>query len=262
MLNLKNVSREDLYSVPLPNPTESYVPISNKRLITTLDTMVRDHGLKIEREEFSTTKTGQVMIGKIQLVTPDSPEIGMMMAVGNSYNKMRRVSVASGAVVFACLNGMFRGEYVKMRKHTGTISDDLESMIDSALVTIGGNFVELVKDAELMKGYQIDRKVAAELLGDMYINYQIMNSVQLNLVKKQMKFSENFRMVEPSEFTLWNLYNNVTESLKSSHPLNYVSAHRNLHSYVTRFMGEQETSDYDLMTQEFEEMEELIENED
>lgn len=253
MRELRNVLREDLYSVPLPQSTETYVPISNKRLITTLESMVIDSGFKIEREEYSTSKTGQVMIGRIHLATPDHPEIGMMMAVGNSYNKSRKLHIASGAVVFACLNGMFKGEYVKARLHTGNISNDLEGVIAQAIDTIQQNYQSLVVDADRMKEFQIDRKVAAQLLGDMYINHQIMSSTQLNIIKRQMKFNENFRMVEPSEFTMWNLYNNVTESLKLTHPLNYVAAHKNLHAYVSQYMGAV-SDDYDQMMAEFEEV--------
>lgn len=254
MSKLKEVSREDLFAVSLPQATDTYVPISNRRLITTFDSMVADHGFEVTSEQFSMTANGQIMLGKFHVKSPGE-EIGIMLAVGNSYNKSRRVTVAAGGVVFACLNGMFKGEYVQMRKHTGAIKDDLELIIQAGLETANHNYIQLLEDAETMKKFQIDRRIAAQIVGDMYFNHRIMNSTQLNIIKDNMKFSRNFRMVEPGEFTMWNLYNNITESLKTSHPLNYLAAHRNLHAYVENYMGIGDP--YDEMIYEFEALEAL-----
>lgn len=232
MRGLKEVSREDLFAVPIPTRTQTYVPISNEKLIRSAESIVQDFGYTIEREEYQVTRSGRVMIGKWYLGT-DHSEVGKMLALGNSYDKSRSIAIAAGANVFACTNGMFKGEYLSKRKHVGNIIQNLEEVIRTVVGAVENNYRTLIQDMETMKRLRLDRTTTAQLLGDMYFNHKIMNATQLGIIKKELDFSKNFRMVEPGEFTMWNLYNNVTEALKTTHPVNYIAAHRNLHTYVT-----------------------------
>lgn len=214
---------------------------------------LKEFGYAITTEEYRTTGNGNIMIGKLVLKS-DSDQIGKMLAIGNSYNKQRRVSIASGAVVFACLNGMFAGDFVSQRRHMGKVEEDLNTIILNAVTALEDNYQSLVSDSERMSEIYLTRREVGEIVGDMYMNHQIITATQLGIVKKQIQFSENFRMIEPSEMNLWNLYNNVTESLKTSHPVNYIRSHKNLHSFMmSRVRPETEP-----VYEEFEEMEELI----
>lgn len=48
--------------------------------------------------------------------------------------------------------------------------------------------------------------------------------------------SKNFNLITSNEFTAWDLYNAVTESLKKSHPTTYISDHSNSCVFKTLFV--------------------------
>ena len=61
----------------------------------------------------------------------------------------------------------------------------------------------------------------------MFINDNLITSTQLNIIKKEILYSENF--IDP---TLWSFYNHCTEALKVAHPAEVLQSHIKLHDYV------------------------------
>lgn len=249
------LKKEDLYTIPVPQRTETYVPISNESLISTVNEKLSDYGYKVTKENYQVAAKGSIMIAKYSVHT-ESDEIGMMLAFGNSYNKSRRVSLAAGGEVFICSNGMIKGDYVQLHKHVGNIDVNLEALVEGAVLTMKTKHNELLQDSKILKEYRFaDREELAALIGRMYLNQNFLTSTQLNIVKRQIRFSDHFRMVNPEELTAWNLYNNITESLKIAHPANYIYSHKVLHDtllgYVSPGRGEVLDLEAELLAEEF-----------
>ncbi|HAH22473.1 MAG TPA: hypothetical protein DCL77_01680 [Prolixibacteraceae bacterium] len=245
MSKISLLKKEELFQIPVPKGTATYVPISNKGLISTVDARLSDYGFKVCSEQFQTAESGQIMIAKYGIQS-ENDEIAMMLAFGNSYNKTRKVSIAAGGQVIICCNGMVKGDFVSMRKHNGSISYDLNSLIEDAIQSMGIKHSSLLEDTKQLKEYQFNnRKEFISLIGDMYFNHQFLNTVQLNIIKREIQYSEHFAMLTPNQLTAWNLYNNVTEALKVAHPTEYISSHKALHALMMDYVRPQKVENID-----------------
>ena len=51
----------------------------------------------------------------------------------------------------------------------------------------------------------------------------------MSIIKKELQFSKNFRHLGDTAFTAYDLYNHITESLKTSSALHYINDHVKTH---------------------------------
>jgi hypothetical protein len=163
------------------------------------------------------------------------PEFGLEMMFGgkNSYDKSMAAALVAGASVMICTNGVIGGDMITFkRKHTGTIQEELIAQTTEGIVKMRDGFNNLVLEVDLMKDYGLTPRQKAELLGVMYFEENMVSPNQLSIIKKEMNESEYFR-----GDSLWDLYNNVTQSLKSSHPLSHIEDHIKLHRFMTSVAG-------------------------
>jgi len=124
---------------------------------------------------------------------------------------------------------MISGEMQFLRKHTGEVVKELNTKIVNTINQLDDHFNKMVEHSQRMKEIYVDTKASAELAGRLFIEEQILNTTQLNTLRKEI--------LEPSfdEFKnedLWSFYNNTTYALKNSHPTNYIDNHIKLHEFV------------------------------
>lgn len=216
-----------LKSVPVPAKTNSYSPVSHSLIIDTIGEGLKDKGFHIKSKQYNHSKYGQQLIGQYALGT-DDPTMGMMVAFRNSYDKSMSLGFATGANVWICGNGMISGELTHKRKHTGDAQTDILNIMGESLGLIDLRFNELQHDKGLMEDHSaIDKRCAAELLGRMVCEEEILNTMQMNIIRKEMDVSEDFKF----NGSVWNFYNNCTEALKKSHPTSYLNSHIDLHEF-------------------------------
>jgi hypothetical protein len=60
---------------------------------------------------------------------------------------------------------------------------------------------------------------------------------QLSIIKDEFMNSLNFRHLTSPDFTAYDLYNHITESLKISHPINYFNNHIETHKVFEETFG-------------------------
>ena len=65
--------------------------------------------------------------------------------------------------------------------------------------------------------------------GNLFFEQGAISSVQLNIIKDQMWHSDKFRHIDDKDFSAYDMYNHITESLKRSHPLCYIQNHVTVH---------------------------------
>ena len=123
---------------------------------------------------------------------------------------------------------MIQGEISLYRRHTGSAVSEINDKIVESINKLEAHFQILDIDRVHMKEKEVSNRVVAELLGRMYIEEEIINSTQLNIIKNEI--------LEPSykEFsgnTVWDFYNHCTHSLKKSHTLNMMQDHINIHEF-------------------------------
>lgn len=230
MLRTNFVSEAEL-DLRLPQKTSSYTPISNREVIDLITNEAINNNLTILNTAFKTNKDRTRTIGYFDIASDDS-DMGMRAVFRNSYDKSMSFAFALGASVFICSNGMIGGEIAMKRKHTGAADDEARYKIISGVSMMGDNFQSMQKARSLLKSIEVDSRLNAELVGRMFMEHDFINSVQLNIIKKECENSDKFTTIWEPGYSAWDLYNNVTHSLKESHPSSYMHDHINLHEFM------------------------------
>jgi hypothetical protein len=227
----QNCTREYLGTIPLPNHADTYTVISHEFVISNTLEQLALHGFTIADEKYRANSDGSIAQGIYYLNYTKDPEVGMMFAWCNSYNKQMRFKCAIGGYVFICMNGVVAGDMASYtRRHSGTADSDTVKTIIEQISNADSYFDEIVKDKETMKKITLTERKQAELLGILYAEYEIITSEQLSIVKQQMdKPSYDYNCEVNS---LWAFYNHVTYALKKSHPKDWMDDQRKLHLFI------------------------------
>ena len=229
LVTSNEVKLEGLRDIEMPQATNSYVPISHYDLamnVGSIGERVIDKELHSKR--FGTARKGQHMFGTFTYKNPED-EIGMSIGFRNSYDKSMSIGVCVGAKVFVCENLMMTGEVTFMRKHTGNILDELNSLIFNVLYNSEDKFAQLQEDKESMKEIDITNQQAWQTMGILF-GKGIINTPQISIMRKELR---NPSHVDFKGKSLWSLYNAGTEALKTCSPTRMMSSHIKLHKELT-----------------------------
>ncbi len=227
--------------IPIPQATKSYQPLSHGQQIDILIEEGRTNGFKLlSSPQISWCKQGQVYAGTFDFDHPDikDHDMGVRVIEMNSYNMKHTAKIATGANVFVCCNGMLVGDFILARKHTpgnlknNGVVDDFKEMAAKALVRSLGSFKELVDEKDRMKSVQFDEKASAWLVDRLFFEEEIINATQFQFLKQEMYLSKNFAVGPKGLITLWDFYNNVTETLKTTRANLMADRHMELHKYT------------------------------
>lgn len=228
-------SEAEIIGVPIPKRTKSYTPVSHKFIIDTVKDEVTKRDYKIYAIDYRTSNKSQRVMGLYKLLPDwfDSKNIepdGLIetIAFRNSYDKSMAFSTASGANVFICANGLFTGELIYSKKHWMDVDQQVRPKIIEAFDKMEVNFGKAQEFRSELKMIEISERVRAELLGRLIFELKVLTSTQINVIKEQRRFSEHF-----AGDTAWDLFNNVTESLKRSNPILFHKNHLTVHQLFT-----------------------------
>ena len=231
MIPVQNITKEELYNVIVPQKTNYYTPIHHRDVIESILEEIDKNNFRVVKEEYRVASKGHKLIGYFDLDANDS-EFGIRVAFRNSYDKSMSFALVSGNFVAICSNGMITGEYSMKRKHTGLADYIADNYIHDTISQVGDIFEEIKRDSLLFKSQSIDEKNSAQWIGELLIKEEIINGMQAGIVREQLYHSEKFNTIPNNDFSVWDLYNHVTESLKRSHPLTYIADHCNLHKFM------------------------------
>lgn len=226
-------------NAPVPLRTDSYSPIPHSFFLESIMNQVNNTSdLETTSRRVYTNNAGTKLVCFIGvkfrgMETDHDFELEMMIGGKNSYDKSMAAAIVAGASVMICSNGVIAGDMITFkRKHTGTIAEELREKTTEGIQLMKDNFNNLVLQVDIMKDYDLTPTQKAEIMGVMYFEEEIVTPNQLSIIKKEMKESEHFR-----GNSLWDLYNNVTQSLKTSHPFTHIEDHIKLHDFMCRVVG-------------------------
>jgi hypothetical protein len=229
---IQNITRGTLEAVPLPVHAATYTVISHKSIMDYALAEITAKGFTIFSEEYRATHDGQIAQGIYQLTYNSDPEMSLMFAWTNSYNKQIRFKCAVGGYVRSNQTVMLSGEIgTYARKHTGTADADTIAMMQSQLTNATMYYDNLVADKEEMKLISLDTHAQAQLLGVLFAQYEIINTEQASIIRQQMSKPSFF--YNGGKDTLWSFYNHVTLALQQSHPRTWMEDQRILHWVIT-----------------------------
>jgi hypothetical protein len=208
-------SREEVFAVPLPPATDSYVPLPHESLVTRIEKQLALEGATIREERLALAKEGQRLFGLIQVELPDSPDrdYGCVLGLRNSYDKSCSAGLCIGATVFVCDNLSFHGSQVTFqRKHTANLLRDLSWIISETVNRLPVLFDEQSKVFEAYRRTELSDRQAHDLVIRCYDGGALNASDIVPVLQewrepRQPVFAEGRR-------TVWRLFNAATEIIK------------------------------------------------
>ena len=228
---IKECSKAHLLSVALPDHGDSYTVISHESVIDHVYTELAQAGFGIVSEEYRATADGNIAQGIHVLQYNSDPELSMMFAWTNSYNKQVRFKCGVGAYVNHTGTTMVCGDMGSWaRKHTGTADEETVATIKEQVANAQMYYDQLVADKDAMKEIKMNKRKQAQLLGILFAEYQILTTEQASIVRSQM--DKPTHVFEDSS-SLWAFYNYVTTALQSSHPKTWMEDQRVLHYFIS-----------------------------
>jgi hypothetical protein len=101
---ISNTTKAHLISVPLPQHGASYTVISHQFVMDYATQQLATAGFNIVDEEYRCTADGQIAQGIYRLQFNSDPDLSMMFAWTNSYNKQVKFKCVVGAYIKKSLN--------------------------------------------------------------------------------------------------------------------------------------------------------------
>ena len=228
---IQDCSKAHLISIDLPVHGDSYTVISHESVMNYAFTELANAGFVIATEEYRATADGQIAQGIYKLTYNSDPELSMMFAWTNSYNKQVRFKCGIGAYVHQTGTVMVCGDMGSWaRKHTGSADEETVQTIKDQIADATKYYDQLVADKEAMKDISMTKRKQAQMLGILFAEYQILTTEQASMIRNQM---DRPSYVFADSNSLWAFYNYVTTALQHSHPKTWMEDQRVLHYFMS-----------------------------
>jgi hypothetical protein len=256
---IQNTTKANLISVALPTHGATYTVISHQFVIDYAYQALANAGFGIVDEEYRCTADGQIAQGIYKLNFNNDPELSMMFAWTNSYNKQVKFKCVVGAYINNSGSVMISGEVGSwVRKHTGSADTETKDTIDSYIANAHMYYTQLCSDKATMETVTLNKRKQAQLLGVLFAEYEILTTEQASMIRDQMKRPQQ---VFANTDSLWAFYNFVTNALQSSHPKTWMEDQRILHYFISTIGNFQQCSTPAQVVQPINSVSEVIETE-
>lgn len=227
---IQNTTKAHLVSVPLPNHGATYTVISHQFVMDYACQALATAGFGIADEEYRCTADGQIAQGIYRLNFNNDPELSMMFAWTNSYNKQVKFKCVVGAYINQSGSVMISGDIGSwVRKHTGSADTEVKDTIDQYISNAHMYYNQLCSDKLAMNQVTLNRRKQSQLLGVLFAEYEILTTEQASMIREQMKKPQQ---VFTNTDSLWAFYNFVTNALQTSHPKTWMEDQRILHYFI------------------------------
>lgn len=227
---IQNTTKDELISVALPNHAATYTVISHQFIIDYAYQALATAGFIIVDEQYRCTADGQIATGVYKLQFNSDPELSMMFAWTNSYNKQVKFKCVVGAYINKTGAVMTSGDIGSwVRKHTGTADTETKKIIDDYITNAHMYYTQLCDDKAIMEGITLNKRKQSQLLGVLFAEYEILTTEQASMIRDQMKKPYH---VFANAASLWAFYNYVTIALQNSHPKTWMEDQRVLHYFI------------------------------
>ena len=228
---IKSYGRQDLIDVALPNHADSYTVISHESVMDLSTKALEDAGFNVTGENYRATHDGNIASAIYTLDFGNDPELSMMFAWSNSYNKQMRFKCGIGAIHKANSTSLVCGDMGSWaRKHTGSADTETKETIEQQVKLAKVYYEQLCADKEVMKKINLDVRKQSQILGMLFAEHDILTTEQASMIKQQMS-RPTYKCSEPG--TLWEFYNFVTIALQQSHPKTWMEDQRVLHWFIS-----------------------------
>jgi hypothetical protein len=231
------VTEQHIRQTALPQHGKTYTVIPHGHVIDATKKELVASGFQVKTELYKCSMDGQIAQGIYHLDFGNDPDMGLMFAWSNSYNKSMRFKCAVGGHVFVCMNGVVRGDMGSfVRKHTGSALYDAEISIQEQIGNAKQYFNRLVEDKTLLKNIHLTTKEKGTILGRLFAEQEILTLTQVGIVKRELNKPSHQYNCHPD--SAWAMYNHITLALKESHPSSFLQDHEHVHDFFINEYGQ------------------------
>jgi hypothetical protein len=208
-------TKADLAAVPVPEETDSYVPVPYARLVEEVEMHIPRFGLAIAEERFALARDGQQMFGVLTCRNGnDHANYALALGLRSSYDRSLSVGLVAGSRVFCCDNLAFSGEASAARKHTVHVFRDLPDLIYRMLMKVSSMQDRIHQEIAAMR----DQEISAETADHLMVEAVRTNVLPASQLPRVMEAWERPLHTEFLPRTAWSLFNAFTEVAKSRSP--------------------------------------------
>ncbi len=197
---IHKVNEDTFFNHELPVQTQSYTPVSNRLLNDLIYQEAEKRNYIITGKGF---RANPSLTEFIAMFTLNQPEDGLIRMIGyrNSTNKKWSVGFVAGALVTICSNGMVSGDIITFRKHTGSVKQDLNFIIQRAFEEITPRFDTIKQQTEHLQKKLIQKSAALDIIAELFFTERLLNITQMAVLRENLFSDHNFSLPEnPSEF--------------------------------------------------------------
>lgn len=208
-------TREEVFAVPLPHATDSYMPLPHESFVTRIEKQLALEGISLKDEKLALAKDGQRLFGLLELVFPNfaAREYGCVLGLRNSYDKSCSAGLCIGATVFVCDNLSFHGSQITFqRKHTANLLRDLSWIITETVTKLPALFAAQSSTFERYRATELADKEAHDLVIRLY-DRDALNVSDIPHILKEWREPRHPGFAEAGK-TGWRLFNAATETVK------------------------------------------------
>lgn len=208
-------SRDEVFAVPLPPETESYVPLPHESLVTRIEKQLAFEGVEIREEKLALAKDGQRLFGLMQVRLPGDRDrdYGCILGLRNSYDKSCSAGLCIGATVFVCDNLSFHGSHITFqRKHTANLLRDLSWIISETIAKLPLLFAAQTRSFEAYRGIELSDRQAHDLVIQFFDRGGLNSSDIVDVVREWR--NPRHPAFEECGRTAWRLFNAATQTIK------------------------------------------------
>lgn len=225
-------TRESLKQVPLPQHATSYTVIEHETVIVNTLEQLKLKGFTVDQEHYRSNNSGDVAVGLYQLNYKNDPDLGMMFAWANSYDKTMRFKCAVGGFIRVSGSSMIGDDFSWSRKHTGTADQEMVAQVTNQIMNGQIYYDNLLLVRDQMKEDVCSKDRIAEFLGRAFFNDDLFTKEQIGIVRDEMQHPSYDYDARPD--SLWTYYNHMLVALKRAHPRTWMEEQLQLHKAVCK----------------------------
>ena len=223
---IPTVTRQLIEGAVLPIQTKTYTVIPHSDVINITEKTLEEKGFEIIQDRYKCTKSAQVAQGVYYLNYGHDPEMKMMFAWSNSYDKSLRFRCAIGGSLengATILSGANLGSWA--RRHSGTALQETTDTIKAQISNSAVYYQKLVDDKNFMEKITLDLKSQSEFAGRLFVEMDLITSEQISDMKYWIK-------EDPNRNTLWDFYKYLVTTLQKSHPAKWMDCQIAAHMWI------------------------------
>ena len=207
----KSATREQVFAVPTPASTESWVPVPHGNILENVQAQLGRAGMSVMQEAHGLTHGGNRYFGLLEM-RQDGGDFGIVVGVRNSHDKTFPAALVLGARVFVCDNLSFCGEVKLARKHTTNILRDLPQVIGRAVGLLG----DLRTSQERRFDAYRNTELSVPAAHDLVIQAVDSRVIPVTRIPDVLQEWREPRYPEFAGRNVWSLWNGFTEVLKGN----------------------------------------------